>query len=458
LRYSITAKLERTLKAVAVVAFVGGAAMMAARPLVRFGDTDAPLDPVATVYQELESDGGPGMAESSDSELEDRAGRPIERIVQVGGGDTLMDLLGRAGVDPIEATQAIEALTDVYNPRNLKAGQRITVTFDRAPQGIGQGDFHQVSLAADPVREVGARRGADRGFEAVETKRQVTRQLAHYAGTIKSSLFESAAAVGMPGPVIISMIHALSYDVDFQRDIQTGDGFEVMVEGYYDSKGKLVRSGELLFASVNLSGTPIALYRYEDGQGTVDYFNAKGESIKKALLRTPVDGAKITSGFGMRHHPILGYSKMHKGVDFGVPTGTPIMAAGDGTVEHAGPNGSYGNYVRIRHSSGYATAYAHMSRVGQGVHTGKHVAQGQVIGFVGSSGRATGPHLHYEVMMGGNQVNPTSIKVPTGVKLAGRDLDRFQASKRQAEGLMARIPSATHIAADALGKPGALTN
>ena len=172
-----------------------------------------------------------------------------------------------------------------------------------------------------------------------------------------------------------------------------------MFEGYYDAKGKLVRSGDMLYAAVGIAGKPIAMYRYEDSEGTVEYFNAKGESVKKALLRTPVDGAKITSGFGVRFHPILGYTKMHKGIDFGVPTGTPIMAAGEGTVEEAGFHGSYGNYVRLRHGNGYGTAYAHMSRIAPGIHSGKHVAQGQVIGFVGATGRATGPHLHYEVLI-----------------------------------------------------------
>jgi murein DD-endopeptidase MepM/ murein hydrolase activator NlpD len=230
-----------------------------------------------------------------------------------------------------------------------------------------------------------------------------------------------------------------------------------MFEGWYDTKGKLVRHGDLLYAGLDLSGAEIQLYRYENGQGASDFFNAKGESAKKALLKTPVDGARITSGFGLRHHPILGFSKMHKGIDFGVPPGTPIQAAGDGSIEMAGPYGAYGNYVRLRHGNGFATAYAHMSRIAQGVHPGRRVTQGQIIGFVGSTGRSTGPHLHYEVLQGNAQVNPMSIKVPTGIKLAGRDLDRYQAFKRQSDLLMASIPSATHVAVNA-GKPGFKAN
>jgi murein DD-endopeptidase MepM/ murein hydrolase activator NlpD len=454
----VSAKIKRTLKAAGLVGLVGIGAMLAARPFVQFGTSDAPLDITPPAYVDMEAEHS-GWAEqlASDSELEDRAGRPVERHVQVGSGDTLMDVLVRAGVETPDATQAIDALKDVFNPRALKAGQKVTISFGKPPHGFGVGGFQQVSLNADPIREVFARRNDDGGFAGLEAKRQVSRQIAHYSGSIKSSLFESAQNAGIPAPVIISMIRALSYDVDFQRDIQAGDGFEVMFEGFYDNKGKLVRNGDMLFASINLGGRPIAMYRHETEGGTVEYFNEKGESIKKALLKTPVDGAKITSGFGMRNHPILGFTKMHKGVDFGVPTGTPIQAAGDGVVEMAGFNGAYGNYVRIRHGSGYGTAYAHMSRIAQGLKNGKHVSQGQIIGFVGSTGRSTGAHLHYEVLQGSAQVNPLSVKMPTNVKLAGRDMDRFRITKRETDSMLAKIPSATRVAANAL-KGGALTN
>lgn len=456
----VSAKIKRSAKAAAIVGMLGIVAMFAARPIVDLVEEARPLDPFPPVYVDFEAEHA-ALAElpDSDSELTWRASRPVERVMQAGRGDTLMDLLLRAGIDTVEATQAIDTLTDLFNPRSLKAGQKVTVTFDRPPQGFGQGDFLTVSLAADPVRDVGVRRTVGHGFEATEAKRQVTRQVAHYSGSIKSSLYESAQNAGVPVPLIAAMIRALSYDVDFQRDIQSGDAFDVMFEGFYDSKGKLVRAGDMLYAAVNLSGRPIAMYRYEDSQGTVEYFNDKGESVKKALLRTPVDGARITSGFGMRNHPILGFTTMHKGVDFGVPPGTPIMAAGDGTIEMAGFNGSYGNYVRVRHANGFATAYAHMSRIAQNIHSGRHVSQGQVVGFVGATGRATGPHLHYEVLKGMTQINPTSIKIPTGTKLAGKELDRFRNAKGQIEGMLAKIPpSTTRVAAGAAAKGAAQTN
>ena len=455
----VSNKIRRSVKAGGLVLALGLAAGVVARPFVAVVDADLPLDPIPPAYADFESE-RPAWSEigEADSELADRAARPTERVVAVGSGDTVADVMTRAGVAPGEAGQAMAALLSVYDPRSLKAGQKVTVTFAPPADGLGEGLFQAVSLNPDPMREVKAQRTADRGFAAVEAKRQVTREIAHYAGSIKSSLFESAQAVGVPAPVIITMIHALSYDVDFQRDIQSGDSFDVMFEGYYDPKGRLVRTGDMLYAAIGLAGKPIAMFRFEDNQGTVEYFNEKGESVKKALLRTPVDGAKITSGFGMRTHPILGYTKMHKGIDFGVPAGTPIMAAGEGVVEEAGFHGSYGNYVRLRHSSGYGTAYAHMSRIAPGIHPGKHVAQGQVIGFVGATGRATGPHLHYEVLVNHVQVNPISVKMPTGTKLAGRDLERFKRTKGELEGLLAKIPSATRVAASPTKSGGALTD
>lgn len=453
----VSAKTKMILGTVLGTAILGLAATGIGIPFRDASDTKGKLDLDLPRYVDFEAERrGVSPAIASDSELEDRISRPVERQVTVASGDTLIDVLARAGVDMAEASQAVEALRSVYNPRSLKAGQKVTVSFERPAHGFGVGGFQAVTLNADPVREVSALR-TDTGFSGLETKRPVSKQVAHYNGTIRTSLFDSAHAAGVPAPVIVGMIRALSYDVDFQRDIQQGDTFEVVFEGFYDNRGKLVRHGEMLYASMSLSGSPIALYRYEDSTGFADFYNPKGETARKALLRTPVDGARISSGFGMRRHPILGFSKMHKGIDFAVPTGTPIMAAGDGMIEMAGSNGAYGNYVRVRHASGYGTAYAHMSRIAAGTRAGKRVRQGEIIGYVGSTGRSTGPHLHYEVLQGNAQINPLSIKIPTGTKLAGKELDRFNRAKREIESLKSQIPPAQRIAA-APSKSGALTN
>ena len=194
-----------------------------------------------------------------------------------------------------------------------------------------------------------------------------------------------------------------------------------------DADGNLAKTGNILYASLTLSGKKLALYRFTTADGRTDWFNAKGDSVRKALLRTPIDGAKITSGFGMRMHPILGYSLMHKGVDFGAPIGTPIYAAGDGVIQIIGPVSGYGNYIRLKHTATYGTAYGHISRFAAGLRVGSHVHQGQVIAYVGMTGRATGPHLHFEVIKDGKQINPQSIKLPSGEKLQGKELKALMA-------------------------------
>ena len=259
-------------------------------------------------------------------------------------------------------------------------------------------------------------------------------------GTIEGSLFGSAAKIGIPNAVMVSFMKLYSYSVDFQREIRKGDTFEVYYTQYNDEDGERVKTGDILFASLQTGKKPMTLWRFEiPGEGTVDYFDENGQSSKKFLMRTPVDGARISSNFGMRRHPILGYSKMHAGTDFAAPTGTPIYAAGNGTIVKAGWNGGYGKYVKIRHANGYATAYAHMSRIAKGITPGARVTQGQTIGRVGSTGRSTGPHLHYEVHVKGKKVNPMAIRVPTGRKLEGKALTAFKAARDGMTAEMAKV-------------------
>ncbi len=356
---------------------------------------------------------------------------PIQQIIQVQKGDTLMSVLADAGIKLDEAHAAIVALSDVFSPRQLKPGQPIKLTLapsgDAQTDGLGQLGLQLVALSLQPsvARNVELVRGLDGAFTAQSTDVPLHREMARAAGSIQSSLFEAGQADGVPIDVMSEIIHAFSYDVDFQRDIQPGDSYEILYERYADGDGKLAKIGNILFASLTLSGRKLALYRYTMADGRSDWFNPKGDSVRKALLRTPVDGAKITSGFGMRVHPILGYSLMHKGVDFGAPVGTPIYAAGDGVIQQIGPFSGYGNYIRIKHTSQYATAYGHISRFAGGLHVGSRVHQGQVIAYVGMTGRATGPHLHYEVLVNGNQINPQSIKLPTGEKLQGKELKAY---------------------------------
>jgi len=283
-----------------------------------------------------------------------------------------------------------------------------------------------LSFEPDVTKNVKLTRSDAGDFVAAAVDKPTVEENRRAAGIIDSSLFDAAQEAGVPMPVVASLIKTFSFDVDFQRDIQDGDAFEVLYERTENDAGEFVKSGNILFASLTLSGKNIPIYYFErDGEG--EYFTPSGEAIRKSLLRTPVDGARITSGFGMRMHPVLGFSKMHKGIDFGAPIGTPIYAAGSGTIAEIGKKGSYGNYIRIRHNGQYQTAYAHMSRFAKGLVKGEKVKQGEVIGYVGATGRATGPHLHYEILVDGSQVNPGKVKTTASNKLAGKELKAFQA-------------------------------
>jgi len=384
----------------------------------------------------------PGDAAAQPAEAEADV---VERVMEVKRGDTLLDLLMRAGVNRAEAHGAIAAMRTVYNPRELKIGQEITLALTTAPEKPNETLLVAATFAARPDRDITLNRRDDGGFDADQIDRPLTRRLIRAAGEVRSSLFEAGSQAGVPGMIMVELIRGFSYDVDFQRDIQKGDRFEVVFERFVDQDGRFGRDGVVLYGALTLSGKTMRIYRFQADRDEADYYNEKGESIRKALLRTPIDGARITSGFGNRMHPILGYTAMHRGVDFGAPSGTPIQAAGDGAVEIAGWNGAYGNYVRIRHNSEYATAYAHLSRIAERLKPGARVRQGQVIGYVGSTGRSTGPHLHYEVLRRNAQINPAAIQIPTGRKLEGYALAQFRIHKAETELRVAGLEPQTKI-------------
>ncbi|QCN98060.1 M23 family peptidase (plasmid) [Azospirillum argentinense] len=383
-------------------------------------------------------------AEESDEDDGERPSSAHRHILSVGRGDTLMDMLTGVDVPADEATNAIAALRKVYDPRKLQVGQQVTVLFE--PRRGGAKRFVGLEFLPDVVRSVSVSRKGDTAFTSSESEKAVTRQPVAAQTVIRSSLFEAGNAAGVPVSVMMALIRDYSYDVDFQRDLQPGDQFEVLYERLVTADGKNAGEGDVLYAALVLSGKEYPIYRHKSRDGRIDYYNRDGESIRRALLRTPIDGARITSGFGMRHHPILGFSKMHKGMDFGAPTGTPIYAAGGGVVEEVGPNGAYGNYIRIRHNTQIATAYAHLSRIAKSTRRGARVDQGDVIGYVGTTGRSTGPHLHYEVLKGGQQINPKSIDLPTGDKLEGRELQAFEQTVRSLEKTFEQARSGLQLA------------
>lgn len=358
---------------------------------------------------------------------------PVIKVVQVERGDTLIDILLTSGVARDDAAEAIDALDGVFRPKDLKPGQEITLGFDqfgRHPVEDGTLQLASVTLQPSVDRDVVVNRNDSGGFVAEAIDRPLELKLALAGGTIESSLFESGQDAAIPVDILSQTIKAFSYDVDFEREIQPGDRFEIVYERYEDERGQLARTGSVLYATLIQSGVAKEIYRFEPQDGTADFYNARGENVRKELLRTPLDVVRITSTFGMRKHPILGYSKMHKGVDFAASPGTPIFAAGDGMIAILGRQRGYGNYIRIKHNSQCATAYAHMSRFANGLQQGSKVRQGDVIGYVGSTGMATGPHLHYEVLVDGTQINPMSVKL-AGRKLDGKELRRFEALKAE---------------------------
>ena len=368
------------------------------------------------------------------------------QTLHVTSGDNLMTLLVGAGIKRTEAHRALEAMGRVYSPRKIKPGLEITV--ETRPPGAGQLRPLNSPSATEPARLSGfsfapdvertvavVRRGQGPAFETRIIKRPLTIRQAYRAQTIESSLYQSAVQAGLRANVIDQLIRIYSYDVDFQRDIRTGDYFEVIFNSYDDDTGAEVKSGDILYSKLTLSGREIRLYRFEQGTGFDDYYNEKGQSAKKALMRTPIDGARLSSRFGRRKHPILGYTKVHKGIDFAAPRGTPIYAAGDGVIERANRFSSYGNYIRIRHTGGLKTAYAHLNGFAAGISANKRVKQGQVIGYVGTTGRSTGPHLHYEVLRNGRQINPLKIKISSGKPLTGQDKVRFATEREKIDQL-----------------------
>jgi murein DD-endopeptidase MepM/ murein hydrolase activator NlpD len=375
-------------------------------------------------------DDEPAEAETLAEETEPTT---VIREITVAPGDTLMKLLIDAGAEPTQAHQAIAAMEPVYSARRLMPGQELTVAFADTGEGA-PGPLLSINFRPNRERDIEINRStADDDFFAESIDRPMARQLAYARGSIESNLSVAATERNVPHPVLAEAIRAFSYDVDFQREIQKGDTFEFLYEIFVDENGELVRSGDLTFAAMTLSGSRTELYYYERADGNADFFTPEGASVRRSLMRTPIDGARLSSGFGMRKHPILGYSKMHRGTDFAAPSGTPIYAAGNGVVEMAGRNGGYGKYVRLRHGSNYHTAYAHMKSFAKGVTKGARVKQGQVIGYVGTTGRSTGPHLHYEVMVNGKQVNPLKVTLPRGEKLNQSELADFAEHRSRVE-------------------------
>lgn len=379
---------------------------------------------------------------------------PQELKLQLASGSTLIETLTGAGVPTADAYAALAALRKHIDPRRLAIGQEMSVLLESVPVG-GEAALKTLSPPPEWAAKLSsltlrsafdqylitapAEGGADYVTEALAIP---TMPLTHYgAGIIDDSLYLSAERAGLPQEIIIELIRIFSFNVDFQREIRPGDAFEVYFERRATTDQLELEEGGIVYASMRLRGKTMAFYRFdfggaENGGGPKnwDFFDAEGRSARKTLMKTPIDGARLSSRYGRRKHPVLGYKLNHQGVDFSTGrSGTPIYAAGDGVIERSSRYGAYGNYIRIRHNSTYKTAYAHLSRYGRGVKSGVRVRQGQIIGYTGATGRVTGPHLHYEVFVNGTRVNPVTLKLPTGKKLKDSELEAFLARRTALE-------------------------
>ncbi|WP_439577093.1 M23 family metallopeptidase [Elioraea sp.] len=368
---------------------------------------------------------------------------PAPVLVVVERGDTLMALLVDTGLAAAEAHAVAAAIAPHLPPRALRPGQEIVVVPDPADPTRARA----VEIVPDATRRIQVRQAETGGYEASVEETQQIRHLVRAEGEIGSSLYEDMAAEGVPPSLIMNLIRAFSHAVDFQRYVQPGDRFAVMFERFRDPDGALIQHGQGIYAELRLRDRAVRIWRHAPAGGSPDWYDEKGESVRRALLRTPLDAARISSGFGMRRHPILGYSRMHRGVDFAAPTGTPVYAAGEGSVAFAGWRGNYGRTVILRHSGGISTLYAHLSSIPAAIRPGARVRQGQVIGRVGSTGMSTGPHLHYEVHRNNVAVNPASIRMLAGRNLQGRDLAAFRTERARIDRRFTALAGVAELAA-----------
>ena len=348
-------------------------------------------------------------------------------------GDNLGPLLQKNGLSGGESYQITKAFSEVYKPRNLRAGQTFQIHF------IGN-DFDHLSFKPNIETSVFVSQHHD-GLKARKLAHEFKYETVVANALIENSLYLDATRLGVPDKVVAQFANIYEYSVDFQRDIQPGDAFEMFFEIARDRKGNVIKAGDLLYTSFSPRGKKSDYYLFEDSKGRENFYDIKGKTAKRKLRATPINGARLSSRFGKRRHPILGYRKMHAGVDFAAPRGTPILAAGSGTVERANRYGSYGNYIRIRHTDGYKTAYAHLSKFARGVRAGKYVRQDQVIGYVGTTGRSTGPHLHYEVHLNGKKINPRRLSQLSGKPLSKLKMPAFEVRRKEIDELRASSDS-----------------
>jgi murein DD-endopeptidase MepM/ murein hydrolase activator NlpD len=344
---------------------------------------------------------------------------------KISSGDTFDKILNNYSIPDNEIIQIKKNLNLDYDINNLKPNLEIKITID-------QSNKKKITSFLFPVsrtKKIQLTRNLDNNlFEKKILITNLNKKIVFKEGKITQSLYKTAIDLSVQPNVIIEFARIYGFQVDFQRDIRKNDNFQIMYEVFEDDDGKIFETGNIIFADLKLSGKNNALYYFEK-KGREGHYDENGKSVEKALMKTPINGSRLSSAFGMRKHPIDGFNKMHRGTDFAAPMGTPIMASGSGLITRARWCGGGGNCIKIKHNSTYETIYAHMKNFAKGIKEGIRVKQGQIIGYVGSTGKSTGPHLHYEVVVNGKKVNSQKLKLPSGRTLKGKEREIFEVEK-----------------------------
>ena len=349
-------------------------------------------------------------------------------------GDTFISTLKKTNLDDKEIDRLIIAAEDSMETNQLRIGTRIEIISELIKE---QKIVKEVVIYPDSEEKISVLRIEDK-FTVSKDVKTLYSELVFHEVDIDISIYSSLKNINVPDNIIMSFVQLFSFDIDFQRDIRSKNIIRILFEQFKDKDDDLVKTGSIFFAEIVLTKDAYELYKFEDSND-IEYFNSDGKSATKALMKTPINGARLSSAYGMRKHPILGYNKKHMGVDFAAPIGTPIMAAGTGHIEYVGTNGGAGKYIRIKHLNGYKTSYSHLSSYASGMQKNVRVKQGQTIGYVGSTGLSTGPHLHYEVIFNGEKINPMKMKLPSGKKLKGTSLNNFLAEKDRINNEISKI-------------------
>ncbi|MEL0072100.1 MAG: peptidoglycan DD-metalloendopeptidase family protein [Rhodobiaceae bacterium] len=366
--------------------------------------------------------------------------------------DTLAGLLARQNIDPVTADAALDTLRSVYDPRRLQPGQEIRLYREwpadielAQVENFSTGRFAGFDFIPVARQRIIIRRTGDDRFHAIKQDRPLTDRYFLADSLVTSSVYEAGRDSGMAPKLVVELIRLFSFAIDFQRDIREGDQLEVLYTRRFDEANELAEEGEILYAALTNRGNRYTYWRLEHEDGSAAFYDETGKSVQRLLMKTPVDGARLSSRFGMRRHPILGYTRLHRGLDFAAPRGTPIFAAGDGKIVERGKNAELGNYMAISHRNGYRTVYAHMRRFAGNTRRGSTVRQGQTIGYVGATGLATGPHLHYEVWHNKKPVNPRAIELPRSRILNSAELQTLSATREATSARMADMAAQYNV-------------